>query len=92
MAKETASAIEFVSSFSMMGTIEKMATFNSKGGGLVVTLQTAENDKAVDILAAKGNVLKITIEVSKHKVIEPGDDPQGEGLDFDDISAEEGDE
>ena len=85
--KKSAEAIEFISSFSMMGTIEKMATFNSKGGGLVVTVQTGENDKAVDILAAKGNVLKITVEVSKHKAVESDEEPQ-EGLDFDDIGVD----
>lgn len=82
--KKSAEAIEFISSFSMMGTIEKMATFNSKGGGLVVTVQTGENDKAVDILAAKGNVLKITVQVSKHKAVEEDDEGQG-SLDIGDI-------
>ena len=82
--KKSAEAIEFISSFSMMGTIEKMATFNSKGGGLVITVQTGENDKAVDILAAKGNVLKITVQVSKHKTVEEDDEGQG-SLDIGDI-------
>ena len=82
--KKSAEAIEFISSFSMMGTIEKMATFNSKGGGLVVTVQTGEKDKAVDILAAKGNVLKITVQVSKHKAVEEDDEGQG-SLDIGDI-------
>ena len=82
--KKSAEAIEFISSFSMMGTIEKMATFNSKGGGLVVTVQTGENDKAVDILAAKGNVPKITVQVSKHKAVEEDDEGQG-SLDIGDI-------
>ena len=85
--KKEAKAIEFTQSFVIMGTIEKMETFNSKGGGLKVILQTGENDKAVDILTAKGNVCEITFRVSTQKSIEPDDGSQ-EGLDFDDIDTD----
>lgn len=87
---KSATAIEFLSSFSFMGTIEKMETFNSKGGGLKIIVQTGELDKAIDILTAKGNVCQLEVKVSKQKSIEPGDDdPAQEGLDFDDIAAKD---
>jgi len=78
-----ASAIEFKDSFYLIGTIEKMETFNSKGGGLKLVIQTSETDKAVDILNAKGNVCQFHVSVSEHKSVEPTDE-EGE-LDFDDI-------
>lgn len=65
--KESASAIEFVSEYKFMGTIEKLETFNSKGGGLALKVQTSETDKAVDILTSKGNVLEFTVRVSKQR-------------------------
>lgn len=74
--KETASAIEFVSEYKFMGTIEKLETFNSKGGGLALKVQTGETEKAVDILTSKGNVLEFTVRVSKQKASssEPDED------------------
>lgn len=65
--KETASAIEFVSEYKFMGTIQKLETFDSKGGGLAIKIQTGETDKAVDILTSKGNVLEFTVRVSKQR-------------------------
>jgi hypothetical protein len=79
--KETATAIEFVSEYKFMGTIEKLETFNSKGGGLALKVQTGETDKAVDILTSKGNVLEFTVRVSKQRAASASgddDDDQGE--------------
>ena len=67
MSKTTATAIEFVSEYKFMGTIQKLETFDSKGGGLAIKIQTGETDKAVDILTSKGNVLEFTVRVSKQR-------------------------
>lgn len=84
MGKKQVTAIEFTSEFDMMGTIEKVETFNSKGGGLKLIIQTSEIEKATDILAAKGNVLQITVKVSTQKSIGKNDDagqlPLGEAV------------
>lgn len=74
MAKEQVSAIEFTSEFDMMATIKKVETFDSKGGGLLIKLETSEVEKVRDILAAKGNVLQITVKVSTQKSIAKNDD------------------
>jgi hypothetical protein len=76
--KETASAIEFVSEYKFMGTIEKLETFNSKGGGLALKVQTGETEKAVDILTSKGNVLEFTVRVSKMKASSSESDDDGQ--------------
>ena len=60
----------------MMGTIKKVTTFASKGGGLSILFETAERDKANDLVMAEGNVLKLTAQVSKHKAVEEDDDRQ----------------
>jgi hypothetical protein len=70
----------------MMGTIEKMETFNSKGGGLKLIIQTGEMDKAIDILNAKGNICQFSVNVSKQKSVDGGDPDQ---LDFDEIDEED---
>jgi hypothetical protein len=80
--QESSSAIEFISNFSMMATIKKMETFDSKGGGLGIKIETSEVEKAIDVLHAKGNVCRITVEVSKARVIEPEEEAE---LDFNDI-------
>ena len=84
MAKKEARAIEFTSEFAMMGTIKKMSTFDTKGGGLLLAVETSEIEKAPDILNAKGNVLEITIRVSKQKSIDAGSDDGQEELDLTD--------
>ena len=80
MAKKQTTAIEFTSEFDMMATIEKVETFNSKGGGLKLIVQTSEIEKATDILAAKGNVLQITVKVSTQKSIKDNSDAGQLGL------------
>lgn len=83
--KESASAIEFVSEYKFMGTIEKLETFNSKGGGLALKVQTSETDKAVDILTSKGNVLEFTVRVSKQRAsTSASDDDDQNELDLSD--------
>ncbi len=67
MAKTTATAIEISTRFSFTGTIEKIETFNSKGGGLKLIIQTAEAERIIDLLNAKGNVIVFDAGVSKTK-------------------------
>ncbi len=57
MAKTTATAVEISSRFSFTGTIEKIETFNSKGGGLKLIVQTSESERLLDLFNAKGNVI-----------------------------------
>lgn len=83
MAKKTASAIEFVSTFQFMGSIKKMETFSSKGGGLKFTVETGDKTTAADIIDAEGAVVRVTIEKSTAKASDPLGEEQGEGLDFD---------
>jgi hypothetical protein len=79
MAKTTATAIEITSRFSFTGTIEKIETFNSKGGGLKLVVQTAESERLLDLYNAKGNVIVFDAGVSKTKAnVESSDDDQGE--------------
>ena len=83
--QESSSAIEFVSKFEMMATIKKMETFDSKGGGLGIKIETAEIEKAMDVLQAKGSACRITVEVSKQKVVEPEEEAE---LDFNNLGNE----
>jgi len=88
MAVETATAIEFISSFSMMGSIKKFESFDTKGGGIALKMETADLDHLIDISNAKGNVCRITIEVSKQKNVEGGEDDPDQ-LDFDSLDGDE---
>jgi len=78
MAHKTATAIEITSRFSFTGTIEKIETFNSKGGGLKLIIQTGEADKLLDIYNAKGNVIVFDCGVSNTKTIGSDDEDAGQ--------------
>ena len=87
MAKKSAEAIEFVSSFQLMGSIKKMETFSSKGGGIKFIVETGEKDIARDLIDAEGAVVRVTIEKSTAKISDPLDDDQA-GLEFSETSDE----
>lgn len=78
-------AIEITSTFEFMGSIKKIETFTSKGGGLSIKMETGEVDKAIDLINAQGNALVVTIGVSKTKVDSSGNDDEQDELDFEDI-------
>lgn len=67
MAKTTATAIEISTRFSFTGTIQKIETFDSKGGGLKLIIQTGESERLLDLFNAKGNVIVFDAGVSKTK-------------------------
>jgi hypothetical protein len=89
MSKQTATAVEISTRFAFTGTIEKIETFNSKGGGLKLVIQTSESDRLLDLYNAKGNVIVFDAGVSKTKANQiDGDDP--DQLELDDINPDEG--
>lgn len=84
MAKTTTTAIEISSTFSFTGTIQKIETFDSKGGGLKLIIQTSESERLLDLFNAKGNVIVFDAGVSTQKSIGKNDDagqlPLGEAV------------
>ena len=80
MDKTTATAVEISTRFSFTGTIEKIETFNSKGGGLKLHIQTSEAERIIDLLNAKGNVIVFDAGVSKTKANAGSDDNDQEEL------------
>ena len=80
-------SIQYTSRFQFMGTIEKVETFNSKGGGLTMKVQTGELEKAVELIGAKGKVLRVTVEISTQAAGEDPDD--GDQLTFDEVGDDE---
>lgn len=92
MANTTATAIEISSRFSFTGTIEKIETFNSKGGGLKLIVQTSESERLLDLFNAKGNVIVFDAGVSKTRA-NAGSDDDGQGeLDIGDAVPEPNDD
>lgn len=86
--KTDVKAIEITSTFEFMGSIKKIETFTSKGGGLSIKMETGEVDKAIDLINAQGNALVVTIGVSKTKVDSAGNDDGQEELGYEEIDPE----
>jgi len=66
MSNET--SIEYSHEFSLVGTIKKVSTFASKGGGLTVTIETGDKSKANDVVFAEGMACNVIVQVSAVKV------------------------
>ena len=89
MAKKDVEAIQFTSKFSFMGTIERFASFASKGGGLSLAVQTSDDAHLPEIARARGAAVRITVEVSAST---PDTGYDGDQLDFDGINDGEDDD
>ena len=61
-------SIEYSKQFQFVGTIKKVATFASKGGGLMVELETGEKSIASDVVNAQGMACNIIVQVSAVRV------------------------
>lgn len=86
MAKKTAAAVEFISNFQLMGSIKKMETFSSKGGGLKFIVETGDKNVAGDLIDAEGAVVRVTIEKSTAKIADPLGTEEQEEMKFDEVT------
>lgn len=91
MSKKKEGIIEFTDEFSAIGTITKVETFTSKGGGLSIKLQLP-NDHSLEIgkiIDSIEKAMKITFQVSAKKLNAAGDEEEQGELDLEDMDGVE---
>jgi hypothetical protein len=85
-------SIEYSKQFQFVGTIKKVATFASKGGGLMVELETGDKNIASEVVNAQGMACNFVVQVSAVRVGSGSvgeDQPELDGIGSEESEGEE---
>jgi hypothetical protein len=84
-AGEQVAETVYKSQVTFPGSIKKVETFSSKGGGIKVHIESSDLSHIMELAEAQDMACEIIVQVSAHKITD-GDDPEAGQMELEDLS------